>query len=121
MPSLSQIFNENFYANLKGGILESFAQLFSRNVKLYIYPTLNKDFSPITSGRDYILPANLIDLYEYLWVNDKIEDISNPNVENLGIYSDEVLKLIHERNPSWEKYVPKHVAEAIKEKHLFGY
>lgn len=121
MPSLSQIFNEKFYANLKGGILESFAQLFSRNVKLYIYPTLNKDFSPITSGRDYKLPANLIDLYEYLWVNDKIEDISNPNVENLGIYSDEVLKLIHDRNPSWEKYVPKHVAEAIKEKHLFGY
>jgi hypothetical protein len=121
MPSLSQIFNEKFYANLKGGILESFAQLFSRNVKLYIYPTLNKDFRPITSGRDYILPANLIDLYEYLWVNDKIEDISNPNVENLGIYSDEVLKLIHERNPSWEKYVPEHVAEAIKEKHLFGY
>jgi hypothetical protein len=121
MPSLSQIFNEEFYVNLKGGILESFAQLFSRNVKLYIYPALNKDNSPIISGREYQLPPNLIDLYEYLWVNDKIEDIQNPNIDNPGIYSDEVLKMIHDKNPEWEKHVPAHVAETIKEKHLFMY
>ena len=121
MPNLSEIFNEQYYLNLKGGILESFAQLFSRNVKIYIYPTLSKDNSKIISGREYQLPANLIDLYEYLWVNDKIEDIQNPNTKNPGIYSDEVLKMIHEKNPEWEKYVPEQVAIAIKEKHLFGY
>jgi hypothetical protein len=36
MPNLATIFNEEYYKHLKGGILESFAQLFSRNVKLYI-------------------------------------------------------------------------------------
>ena len=121
MPMLAEIFNEEYYKNLKGGILESFAQLFSRNVKLYIYPTLSKDKTPVTSARDYKLPANQIDLYEYLWVNDKIEDILNPDTDNPGIYSDEVLKMIHEKNADWEKYVPLQVSRAIKEKKLFGF
>src|SRR5579863_5894556 len=39
-PNLEYIFSEEHYHDLPGGILESFATLFSRNVKLFVYPTL---------------------------------------------------------------------------------
>ena len=40
-PNLEYIFSEEHYKDLPGGILESFATLFSRKVKLFIYPTLH--------------------------------------------------------------------------------
>ena len=36
--NLLEIFNEKYYENLEGGILESFGRLFRNAVKLYIYP-----------------------------------------------------------------------------------
>jgi len=38
--NLIQIFDEKYYTNLDGGILESFSRLFSSNVRLYVYPSL---------------------------------------------------------------------------------
>lgn len=40
--NLLEIFNEKYYENLEGGILESFGRLFRNAVKLYIYP-MKKD------------------------------------------------------------------------------
>lgn len=36
--NLVEIFNEKYYENLEGGILESFGRLFKNTVKLYVYP-----------------------------------------------------------------------------------
>ena len=36
--NLLEVFNEKYYQNLDGGILESFGRLFSNLVKLYVYP-----------------------------------------------------------------------------------
>src|ERR1700727_2910765 len=36
--NLLEVFNEKYYENLEGGILESFGRLFKNAVKLYIYP-----------------------------------------------------------------------------------
>ena len=38
LGNLKDIFDESYYENLKGGIIESFAQLFALNVKIYVYP-----------------------------------------------------------------------------------
>ena len=40
--NLLEIFNEKYYENLEGGILESFGRLFRNAVKLYVYP-MKKD------------------------------------------------------------------------------
>jgi hypothetical protein len=118
-PNLQFIFDEQHYRFLQGGILEAFATLFSRKVKLFIYPTLGdgmvydiKKFSP---------PPHLIDLFEYLILNDKIEDILNYNPNNLNVQTDSVLELVKQNAPGWEDYVPEPVARLIKERSLFGY
>jgi len=36
--NLVEIFNEKYYENLPGGILESFGRMFKQSVKLYVYP-----------------------------------------------------------------------------------
>jgi hypothetical protein len=118
-PNLEYIFSEEHYADLPGGILESFATLFSRKVKLFIYPTLRDGV--IQNCLRFYPPAHLIDLYRYLIANNKIEDIRHYNENNLGVHTDIVLNLIQQGAEGWEKYVPAEVATMIKERCLFGY
>jgi hypothetical protein len=118
-PNLEYIFSEEHYQDLPGGILESFAALFSRKVKLFIYPTLRDGV--IMNCLRFYPPPHLIDLYRYLIANNKIEDIRNYNENNLNVQTDKVLQLIKEGSNGWEEYVPAEVASIIKSRCLFGY
>ena len=118
-PNLEYIFSEDHYKDLPGGILESFATLFSRKVKLFIYPTLRDGV--IWNCLRFYPPPHLIDLYRYLIANNKIEDIHHYNENNLHVQTDKVLQLIRQGAEGWEEYVPAEVATMIKERCLFGY
>ncbi len=118
-PNLEYIFTEEHYKNLPGGILEAFATLFSRKVKLFIYPTLRNDV--IWNCIKFAPPPHLIDLFRYLIANDKIEDIMHYNENNLHVQTDTVLQLIKQGANGWEANVPDEVVAMIKERHLFGY
>jgi hypothetical protein len=118
-PNLEYIFSEEHYQDLPGGILESFATLFSRKVKLFIYPTLRDGI--IWNCLKFSLPPHLIDLFRYLIANNKIEDIRHYNENNLNVETDNVLQLIKQGATGWEEYVPAEVATIIKERYLFGY
>jgi len=118
-PNLEYIFADDHYHDLQGGILESFATLFSRKVKLFVYPTLRDGI--IYNCLRFYPPAHLIDLYRYLIANNKIEDIRHYNERNLHIQTDKVLNLIKTGADGWEENVPVEVANMIKERCLFGY
>ncbi len=120
IPSLQDIFEESHYAHLPGGILESFATLFSRKVKLLIYPTLREDDS-IYTCQNFEVPDNLKPLFQYLVINDKIEDIRNYKVEHMRWTTDQVLAMVKSGEPGWEDLVPDSVAEIIKDRCLFGF
>jgi hypothetical protein len=118
-PNLEYVFSEEHYKDLPGGILESFATLFSRKVKLFIYPTLRNGV--IMNCLRFYPPPHLIDLYRYLIANNKIEDIRNYNENNLHVQTDIVLQLIKQGAEGWEQFVPTEVAAMIKARCLFGY
>jgi len=118
-PNLEYIFSEEHYKDLPGGILESFATLFSRKVKLFIYPTLRDGV--IWNCLKFYPPPHLIDLYRYLIANNKIEDIRHYNEGNLHVDTDKVLQLIKQGAAGWEEYVPNEVAAMIKDRCLFGF
>ena len=40
VPTLKEIFDEKYYADLSGGILESFGRMFKNDLKLYVYPLM---------------------------------------------------------------------------------
>src|ERR1700734_3336458 len=51
--NLLEIFNEKYYENLEGGILESFGRLFRNAVKLYVYPMSGEAYGRyIVESRD---------------------------------------------------------------------
>src|ERR1700748_2965168 len=112
--NLEYIFSEEHYHDLPGGILESFATLFSRKVKLFIYPTLRDDV--IYNCLRFNPPPHLVDLYRYLIVNDKIEHIRHYNESNLKVQTEKVLQMINQTEEGWEQYVPAEVAAMIKER-----
>lgn len=118
-PNLEYIFSEEDYLDLPGGILEAFATLFSRNVKLFIYPTLRDGV--IRNCIKFSPPTQQIDLLRYLIANDKIEDILDYEESNLQVRTDGVLQQIKHGVPGWEAHVPAEVAAMIKERQLFGY
>jgi len=117
-PNLEYIFSEEHYKDLQGGILESFATLFSRNVKLFVYPTLRAGV--IYNCLRFNPPNHLVDLYRYLIANNKIEDIRHYLESNLQVQTDRVLQMIKNGEEGWEQYTPPEVAAIIKERCLFG-
>ena len=121
LNNLSQIFNEAYYQNLKGGILESFARLFGSDVRLMVYPALKAGSKEVNTLKDFEPEPHLKDLYTFFAQNEKIKGIEDAKTENLHIISDEVLELIASGSDDWESMVPNRVAEAIKEDHLFNY
>ncbi|MEM6643684.1 MAG: TonB-dependent receptor [Bacteroidota bacterium] len=120
MNNLARIFEEKYYQNLDGGILESFARLFGSHVKLYVYPALDEN-GVVKYGNDFMPERHLLSLFYYFIENEKIVSLSSAKVENLRIISDNILDMIQKGEEGWEKYVPNRVAEAIKVNHLFNY
>jgi hypothetical protein len=142
--NLLEIFNEKYYENLEGGILESFGRLFRNAVKLYIYPMRQEAFDHylatgqaalahgagpahafasgvLINARNAQVASHLRHLYDHLHENHYIESIVGYDPTILSVFSRDVLKRIKEQDPAWEKMVPPPVAEAIKKRGLFGY
>lgn len=121
IPSLKEIFDEKFYTDLEGGLLEAFGRLFKSNVKLYVYPWRDPVTGKVTTAENLLVAPNLRNLYAYLLENRCVVSIQKHNVEYLPIFSRDVLARIQTYDPSWETMVPPPIVEIIKRDHLFGY
>ena len=120
VPTLKEIFEEKYYKDLEGGILESFGRLFKNDLKLYVYPYLDPvTGSVITAGNMRVAP-HLRHLYSYLIENHFIQGLRDINDDHLAIMSREALAKIRAGDPAWEQMVPTEVANIIKERGLFG-
>lgn len=119
--NLQRVFEEKYYTDLRGGVLEAFGTLFGNNVKLYVYPSLKVNSDEVYTLKTFELPESQRGLFNYLLENDKLEDIEGANIDNLHIISDKVLSMIKSGQEGWEEMVPRQVASAIKEKCLFDY
>lgn len=119
--SLIDLFNDQYYTTLHGGILEGFGRLFKNNVKLYIYPYKDANTNTIYKVDTLKVDAKQKYLYEYLIEGEHIEQIEAFNEDYLHIFSPDVLKMITSNQMGWEKLVPDVVAEKIKTQQLFGY
>ena len=121
VPTLQSIFDEKYYLDLEGGILESFGRLFKNDLKLYVYPLLEKKTgSLITAGNLRVAP-HLRHLYAYLLENRLIKGMRDFTESNLSIMSRDVLARIRAGDPAWEEMVPPEVALLIKARELFNY
>jgi hypothetical protein len=121
VPSCRKSFEEKYYSDLDGGILESFGRLFKNALKLYVYPVQDKPTGAIITANNLRVAPHLQHLYAYLVENHFIQAIKDYNECYLPIFSREVLALIKSGDAGWELMVPPQVAAMIKERKLFGY
>ena len=120
VPTLRELFEEKYYTDLEGGILESFGRLFKNALKLYVYPYRDPvTNSVITAGNLRVAP-NLRHLYAYLVENLLIQGLRDVDEKCLPIFSRDVLSRIRKGDPGWENLVPPQAAALIKERKLFG-
>ncbi len=117
---LRDIFDEKFYTDLEGGLMESLGMLFKNGAKLYVYPSLDRG-GKLTTIENLEVAPNLRHLYTHLVKNHLLEDITNFNREYLSVYSRDVLDKIQAADVSWEKLVPPPIVDVIKSKRLFGW
>ncbi len=121
IPSLKEIFDEKFYTDLEGGLLESLGRLFKNRVRLYVYPWRDPVTGKVTTAENMMVAPHLQNLYAYLIENHCVESITKHNVEYLPIFSRDVLARIQTYDPSWETMVPPQIVELIKRDKLFGF
>ena len=119
--SLIELFDEKYYTQLPGGILESFGRLFKNDLKLYVYPLQDSKTKALTTVENVPVAQELQPLYRYLADRGSFVQLDNFRPECLGVFSRDVLKRIGSGDTSWEPMVPPEVAELIKKRGFFGY
>lgn len=119
VDNLIKVFEDKYYSNLSGGILEAFGKLFKNNIEIYLYPLIKGD--KLIDSSNLQVEDNMKNLYKYFKDNQKIRDIENFNRSLLNIYSWEVLDEIKNNSHGWEQKLPEAISKLIKEKKLFGY
>jgi hypothetical protein len=119
--NLQTIFDDRYYDNLPGGLLEAFGRGFGHDVKMYVYPAHNVETGELYHLGNFNIPTNLRGLLQYMKDNNKLAEINEFDPSLLGILSDEVLSKIKADASSWENDVPYEVVKAIKFYELFGY
>ncbi len=115
------VINEKYYDNQDGRLLAAMGELFTRNIKMYVYPMMQEGSSDLMTCKNMPIPEGVKFLFQHLMDSGQIVDIEGFKEENLHIFSKVVLERLQADEAGWEDMVPKDIAKLIKEKCLFGY
>jgi hypothetical protein len=119
VPTLAEIFEEKYYEDLGGGLLEALGKLLAGPVRLYIYPWRSPTGETVTAESCRI-PPNLSHLYTHLLTNRYVQSLqASPGIE-LAVLPRNVREKIRAGDPAWETLVPAEVVAVIRERGLFG-
>jgi hypothetical protein len=118
---LRDVFDEKFYTDLPGGLMESLGQLFKNGAKMYVYPSLDRLTGKLTTIENLDVAPHLRHLYAHLVENKFLENIPHYNPAALAIYSGDVLEKIKAGDETLVNLIPPALFEVIKSKKLFGW
>ena len=121
VPSVYELFDEKYYVELPGGILENFGRLFKNDLKVYVYPKQRSPIDELETIHTVQVKPDLQPLYGYLVGRGSFVQLDNYNPKYLPIFSRDVLKRIADGDETWDQMVPAAVAEIIRRRGFFGY
>jgi hypothetical protein len=116
VPTLLELFDDKYYADLPGGVLQGAGLLFEAPLKLLIYPTKDTATGAISTADSIAVPAKHAKLYEYLRSTGAIEPIREFDEAQLQVTPGEVLRRLQAGDGTWRELVPPQVAEMIQER-----
>lgn len=121
LATLRSLFEESFYEDLDGGILENFGRIFKDRNQLLIYPLKNPVNCKIENLDHVAFEGSLEHLFRYLVDRNCIVKLEGVAHHHLDIQSPDVLKMIECGDAQWVEMVPPCVANIIRDQSLFGY
>lgn len=117
---LKEIFNQKYYTDLPGGILESFGRLFKSNVSMFTFPALDEETGELLSANNLKVADNLKHLFIHLRENGVILPLETDNPKPLSLTSAYLADTIRSGDPSWKSRVTPFVAQIIEENGYWG-
>ena len=121
VPSIFELFDEKYYSDLPGGILENFGRLLKNDLKIYVYPLQRSPGDELQTIHTVKVKDDLQPLYDYLVRRGSFVQLDNYNPNYLSIFSRDVLKRIAADDESWDEMVPPQVADIIRTRGFFAY
>jgi hypothetical protein len=121
VANLQDLFNEKYYTELEGGILEAFGKLFTKDLRLYVYPLRDHATGQLRTVENAEIPGTQHNLFRHLVERNRIKQLDNFDESVLHIFSRDVLMRIKQNDATWEAMVPQEVADMVKKRQLFGY
>ncbi len=120
VPALLHVFEEKYYEDLDGGILEAFGRLFKARVELLVYPYKDQDTDELVTLANVRVAENLKHLFRHLVDNRLLVPIEDFEESRLNIFPRDVLAMIQADDTAWDSLVPPDVAKLIRSNRYFG-
>ena len=121
VDNMIKVFDEKYYRDLNGGILEAIGKLFFKDLKIYLYPSNNGENNELLTSENLKVHPRIKELYKFFKNNGKLVDIKDYDPEILNVYSKLILDMISKSEDGWEEMLPEGISELIKRRRLFGY
>jgi hypothetical protein len=121
VPLLRELFNEGFYKDLGGGILEAFGRLFTKQVWMYVHATRDAIDGRVITAETLRVAPHLSHLLDHLRINGLIRPLSCDESRLRTYSSEDVRARICGGDPSWRELVAPEVAERIEKLGAFGF
>ena len=119
---LQEIFEKKYEENKDGRLLVAFGELFTQNIKVYVYPAKYKTQGGLLTVDTMQVPEGIKFLYYHLKEQQQIVAVEGFNESLLDIIPSEILKDLRTvGNSTWESALPDDLVEIIKDKKAFGY
>jgi hypothetical protein len=120
VASLRDLFKEEYYTELEGGILEAFGKLFTKDLRIYVYPLLDPDSGRLEMVESITMTPEINSLYRHLVERGRIKQLDNFDQGVLHIFSRDVLKGIKNGEAVWEEMVRREIVQMNNAGRVFG-
>lgn len=111
LPLFEELFNERWYTDLDGGLMEAFGRLFRNQVRLYVYPAGDPMTGKIRDAWHARVTREQQHLLNYLLDTGCVHPIKNGLEDQIFQTSADVRQMIQKRDERWRTMVPPIVLE----------
>ncbi len=109
---LDKLFDEKFYFDLSGGLLEGMSKLLGRFSRLYIYPHKTETMCLLT--KSFFPDKSVSHIYSHFMEHKMIQDIAGCDDITEYVHSEDIVKMQKTKNSNWKKFVPAEVVKVIE-------
>jgi hypothetical protein len=108
---LEKLFDEKFYFDLDGGLLEGMSKLLGRFSRLYIYPHKTEEICLLS--KSFFPNKNVSHIYQHFMENKMVQDIAGCDEIKEFVHSEDIIKMQKSKNSAWKKHVPDEVIKIM--------